>query len=115
MALENAFGSLNLEVTQTEGVGAINAIEDVLRQILARLPFVDQVNSAGRVNVVAGTLPTVTTVGTVSAITGGTITTVGSVTAVANIVAVGGQAASYDQYAAMQQGASALRSRITVT
>ena len=57
-------------------------------KLLETLAVVDS-GQRQRVTIDAGTLPTVTTVGTVSTITGGTITTVGTVTTVTNAVPVG--------------------------
>ena len=105
MALRNLLAGL---FTQDDG----NKVSQLLRSILERLPFIDPTSAGARVTVqntvpVSGTLAGVTTVTTV--------TTVSTVSAVAGVTAIGGLLANADQYAQMQQGAAALRNRITIT
>lgn len=89
---------LALDGTTAEGVEASEETVNLLEAILSRLGYPDQAQGALRVTAVAGTLPTVTTVSSVS-----------------NVVAIGGQNAIYDQYAAMLACGQANRNRITVS
>ena len=88
-------GGLAQDTTVDEAVGALGAVRDALEMILSRLGYADPTAGSTRVTIAAGTLPNVTTVGTV--------------------LAVGGYSAIYDQYSQMQIGAQGVRSRITIT
>lgn len=89
----------------------ISAFANESLRLLERLSFLTAVQTPAselRVNVNAGTLPTVTTVGTVN--------TVSSVTSVANQVNGGGYALSHQIMAMMNDSAGiAVRNRITVS
>lgn len=98
MPLQNAFANLGED-------GTLQKIAQYLEQIAANLgrTYPDTAGNL-RVNVNAGTLPTVTTVSTVTA-----VTTVG------NQTQQSGYSTAYDQYSAMNAGAIANRSRISVS
>ena len=95
MPLQNAFENLGED-------GTLQKIAQYLEQIAANLgrTYPDTAGNM-RVNVNAGTLPTVTTVSTV--------TTVG------NQTQMSGYSTAYDQYSAMHANAAANRSRISVS
>ena len=92
MPLQNAFENLGED-------GTLQKIAQYLEQIAANLgrTYPDTAGNL-RVNVNAGTLPTVTTVSTVG-----------------NQTQMSGYSTAYDQYSAMHANAAANRSRISVS
>jgi hypothetical protein len=92
MALRNLFGDLGLDAT-------LQKISQYL-QIIASTSGSTYPDTAGRmrVNIESGTLPTVSTVGTVN-----------------NVAAVGGFSSTGDQYYQALNGANYIRSRITTS
>jgi hypothetical protein len=96
MALQNAFTDLSTADQQ-------QLIVSILQQLLNRTTFPDPTLAAVRNTIVGGTLPTVTTVGTVSSV------------ATANITSIGSYFANGDQYCQWQIPYSLLRARIVVS
>jgi len=68
MAVRNAFGDLNVEVTQQSVLSILNNIEILLADIAQNQGFRDQSVGAQRVAVTAGTVTSVSNFGGVSAI-----------------------------------------------
>lgn len=113
MALQNVFGDISLEATQTEikdilteVVGAIQALR-MQTEAITRTVGLVMPDTAGRMRVL------------VDAITGSltlaTITTVSTVSTVSNQTSVGGYNANEQLPALMRLGADCLRRNISVT